>query len=426
MGATNQKDKNVLSKVQLDELRGQIDAIDDEIACLIQARMALVSSAASLKSVSGEGAVSPVREKSILEHGAFLEQKYHLPASLMQDLQRRILRESYVQKGSGAYAQAHIYPATVSSDQIMVFDKAHTEHNFKVCIVGGKGAMGRFFARYLAAASYEVSIVDVDDYTVDLDGQSVSDIKLSKAAYYLSQAQWCIVSVPIDVTVAVINKVAPLLKSDCVLSDLTSVKSDIMQAMLGCHKGPVMGLHPMFGPDTFSLVKQVVVAVLGRDNERCAFIVEQLKLFGARVVECSAQEHDDAMRVIQALRHFTTIAYGNFLKESFGAKKDNSFIERLLELSSPIYRLELMMVGRLFAQDPRLYCEIISSSPKNFELIERYVTCAQQCLDKLKNDDKVGFVQDFNDTTQFFGEFAKLFLQESGAILALVQDTYHI
>ncbi len=35
-------------------------------------------------------------------------------------------------------------------------------------------------------------------------------------------------------------------------------------------------------------------------------------------------------------------------------------------------------------------------------------------------------VQDFNDTTQFFGEFAKLFLQESGAILALVQDTYHI
>lgn len=426
MGATNQKDKNVLSKVQLDELRGQIDAIDDEIACLIQARMALVSSAASLKSVSGEGAVSPVREKSILEHGAFLEQKYLLPASLMQDLQRRILRESYVQKGSGAFAQAHIYPATVSSDQVMVFDKAHTEHNFKVCIVGGKGAMGRFFARYLAAASYEVSIVDVDDYTVDLDGQSVSDIKLSKAAYYLSQAQWCIVSVPIDVTVAVINKVAPLLKSDCVLSDLTSVKSDIMQAMLGCHKGPVMGLHPMFGPDTFSLVKQVVVAVLGRDNERCAFIVEQLKLFGARVVECSAQEHDDAMRVIQALRHFTTIAYGNFLKESFGAKKDNSFIERLLELSSPIYRLELMMVGRLFAQDPRLYCEIISSSPKNFELIERYVTCAQQCLDKLKNDDKVGFVQDFNDTTQFFGEFAKLFLQESGAILALVQDTYHI
>lgn len=426
MGATNQKDKNVLSKVQLDELRGQIDAIDDEIACLIQARMALVSSAASLKSVSGEGAVSPVREKSILEHGAFLEQKYQLPASLMQDLQRRILRESYVQKGSGAFAQAHIYPAKVSSDQVMVFDKAHTEHNFKVCIVGGKGAMGRFFARYLAAASYEVSIVDVDDYTVDLDGQSVSDIKLSKAAYYLSQAQWCIVSVPIDVTVAVINKVAPLLKSDCVLSDLTSVKSDIMQAMLGCHKGPVMGLHPMFGPDTFSLVKQVVVAVLGRDNERCAFIVEQLKLFGARVVECSAQEHDDAMRVIQALRHFTTIAYGNFLKESFGAKKDNSFIERLLELSSPIYRLELMMVGRLFAQDPRLYCEIISSSPKNFELIERYVTCAQQCLDKLKNDDKVGFVQDFNDTTQFFGEFAKLFLQESGAILALVQDTYHI
>lgn len=520
MIANNQIDKNILSKSQLHELREQIDAIDDEIACLIQARMALVRSAASLKSESGEGAVSPVREKSILEHGAALEQKYHLPNKLMQDVQRRILRESYVEKGSGAFAQAHVqdtYKDTChkanqagnsahskdtalkehdkvsdampcqskdinlsssnanelssaqkqchsqnhslehsswncqSKDQgqghgcnqgawhghehesgselnkeELSFDKAHEEHGFRVCIVGGKGAMGRFFARYLSAASYEVSSIDVEDYSLDLEGHKVNDIRKSRASYYLAQAQWCIISVPIDVTVKVVEQVSALLNKDCVLSDLTSVKSDIMEAMLTYHSGPVMGLHPMFGPDTFSLVKQVVVAVSGRDDKRCAFIIEQLQLFGARVVSCSAQEHDDAMRVIQALRHFTTIAYGNFLKESFSSLGSNSFIERLLELSSPIYRLELMMVGRLFAQDPRLYCEIISASPKNFELIERYVTCAQHCLDKLKQDDKEGFVQDFNDTTAFFGEFAKLFLQESGSILALVQDTYHL
>ncbi len=45
---------------------------------------------------------------------------------------------------------------------------------------------------------------------------------------------------------------------------------------------------------------------------------------------------------------------------------------QLLALSSPIYRLELAMVGRLFAQDPQLYADIIMSSERNLALIKRY------------------------------------------------------
>ena len=420
---------SVLDKEKLNDLRAQIDAIDDEIAMLIQARMSLVRAAAALKSHSGEGAVSAVREQSILHHGEELESKYHLPPLLMQDLQRRILRESYVEKGSGAFAKAPSAPHYQDLPS-----QGALASQCRVCIVGGAGAMGRFFARYLTQANYQVSAIEVDDYKLDEQGQAVEDITHSRAAKLLAQAHWCIISVPIDVSVAVVKQVSALIRPECVLSDLTSVKGEMMAAMLKYHSGPVMGLHPMFGPDTFSLVKQVVVAVKGRNIEHCAFIIEQLKIFGARVVDCSANEHDDAMRVIQALRHFTTIAYGNFLKERFA--KDNSaepgllaqrpFIERLLDLSSPIYRLELMMVGRLFAQDPRLYCEIISSSERNLELIAQYVDAAQRCLDKLKVHDKAGFVQDFKDTNEFFGDFAKLFLQESSAILALVQDTYHL
>lgn len=50
------------------------------------------------------------------------------------------------------------------------------------------------------------------------------------------------------------------------------------------------------------------------------------------------------MAFIQALRHFATFAYGLHLAE------ENVQLEQLLALSSPIYRLELAMVGRLFAQ----------------------------------------------------------------------------
>lgn len=438
----------------LSEVRAAIDALDDQIAALLQQRLSLVKKAADLKQSSGEGAVSSVREHAILDHGAALERKYMLPSHLMQDLQRRILRHSYVQKGSGAYRQAHFVPSPEHQARY------GNDERCRVCIVGGRGGMGRFFERYLTGAGYVVSIVEVEDYRCDESGNEVTDITKSRAATRLNAADWVIISVPIAVTDAVIEQVAPLIRPDCILSDFTSIKERPVNKMLACHPGPVCGLHPMFGPDTFSLVKQVVVTVNGRYPERTAFIGEQFQLLGAYVVPCSGAEHDEAMRVIQALRHFTTISYGNFLREAFGhlmpqgnmqgtapstasgnepnntapnkapvsavREQESPFIERLLVLSSPIYHLELMMVGRLFAQDPHLYCDIISASCSNLELIAKYVDCAGRALATLQRGDTDAFIADFEDTTTFFGKFARKFLQESSEILALVQDTYPV
>ncbi len=466
---------NAETAAELSRLREEIDAADEAIAALLRVRTSLVRSAARLKSESGEGVVSGIREQHILFHGAQLEQKYGLAPSLMQDLQRRILRQSYIEKGSGEYACA-----------------AHQDGSTKpckVCIVGGAGGMGSYFVRYLSAAAYEVSVVEVADYRMDVSGNEVADIKQSVAAARLGDADWCIVSVPIDKTSAVIKQVAALISPDCILSDLTSVKTEPLETMLEAHQGPVLGLHPMFGPDTVSFVKQVVVAVPGRYHDKCAFILEQMRLFGAHVVSCNASEHDNAMRIIQALRHFTTIAYGNFLRERFGSSaapqspnssataddhdladsnnhdvanadsassasigeacavstdgicaanvqsnedsqsmkgrgSDSPFVARLMDICSPIYHLELLMVGRLFAQSPELYCDIISASDKNLDLIEQYIDCASRCLERLKDRDRDGFIAEFRSTTSFFGSYADSFLKESSRILALVQDTF--
>ena len=52
------------------------------------------------------------------------------------------------------------------------------------------------------------------------------------------------------------------------LADLTSVKRAPLAKMLEVHKGAVVGLHPMFGPDIASMAKQVVVRCDGRFSER--------------------------------------------------------------------------------------------------------------------------------------------------------------
>lgn len=440
---------NAETAAELKRLREEIDAADEAIAALLRVRTSLVRSAARLKSQSGEGVVSGIREEKILFHGAQLEQKYGLAPSLMQDLQRRILRQSYIEKGADKYASAHEQSEANNS----------ASERCKVCVVGGAGGMGSYFVRYLSAAGYEVSVVEPHDYKMDHYGNAVEDIHKSIAASRLASANWCIISVPIDKTNDVIKQVACLIRKDCILSDLTSIKGEPLQTMLKYHSGPVVGLHPMFGPDTVSFVKQVVVVVNGREDDKCAFIAKQMRLFGAHVVTCSADEHDNAMRVIQALRHFTTIAYGNFLRERFGTdaadagndvstndqspnsldndpsskreseggaspNSDSPFVARLMDICSPIYHLELLMVGRLFAQSPELYCDIISASDKNLELIEQYIDCASRCLQILKHKDREGFIDEFKSTTNFFGPYADSFLKESGRILALVQDTF--
>src|SRR5690606_6158179 len=93
-----------------------------------------------------------------------------------------------------------------------------------------------------------------------------------------------LVSVPIHDTLTVVRSLPPL-PEDCLLVDLTSTKTEVMAAMLAAHPGPVLGLHPMFGPDVDSLAKQVVAAVPGRDPEASVWLLDQIRLWGARVHE---------------------------------------------------------------------------------------------------------------------------------------------
>ena len=67
----------------LDELRIEIDQIDDEIAPLLARRMALAAQVAAAKRETGGAILQPDREKAILARlGAAIEPEY-LPALAM-------------------------------------------------------------------------------------------------------------------------------------------------------------------------------------------------------------------------------------------------------------------------------------------------------------------------------------------------------
>jgi chorismate mutase/prephenate dehydrogenase len=124
----------------------------------------------------------------------------------------------------------------------------------KVLVVGGHGQMGRFFATWFRQSDYEVRVLDRDDWPQV--GSLTAGLDL------------CLLAVPIDLTAAAAAQIAPHLPPTCVLADITSLKQKPVEAMLQSHRGPVVGLHPLFGPATNTMDKQIVVVSPGRQMEQ--------------------------------------------------------------------------------------------------------------------------------------------------------------
>ncbi|VEI46684.1 bifunctional chorismate mutase/prephenate dehydrogenase [Actinobacillus equuli] len=136
-------------------------------------------------------------------------------------------------------------------------------------IVGGKGKLGGLFARFLELSGYQVETLGSKDW--------------DNAQQILSSSDLVIVCVPINKTLDTIERLQPFLTENMILADLTSVKAQPLEKMLEIHSGPVVGLHPMFGPDIASMAKQLVACCHGRFSEKYEWLIEQIKIWGAKL-----------------------------------------------------------------------------------------------------------------------------------------------
>jgi len=71
------------------------------------------------------------------------------------------------------------------------------------------------------------------------------------------------------------------------------------------------------------------------------------------------------------------------------------------------------MVGRLFAQDPSLYSEIIFASPKRLALLKDYLSSLTNNLAMVEKGDKEMFCAEFKKIADWFGPFSEQSMRES-------------
>lgn|SRR3989338_5535460 len=254
----------------------------------------------------------------------------------------------------------------------------------KIAIIGGKGKIGSAFAQAFKEKGHEVIV-----------SSRSTEIKPTEA---VRDADIVIVSVPIEVTEAVIKEISSHVKKDAILSDFTSVKIMPCKAMKKYSKSEVIGCHPLFGPGV-EIKGQKIVFCSIRTKKRAEEYKHILESIGLEVILMNPKEHDKQMALIQCLNHIDSIAFGNYLL--------SSNFDLNSKLITPAFLLKRSVVGRMLSQETSLYPSILVHNPYSKKIIKEYSNSIKNISKLIKNKDQKGLESEIKKLQDYFGSLAQ-------------------
>jgi len=268
---------------------------------------------------------------------------------------------------------------------------------YTIGIIGGTGQMGRWFERFFTDLGHQVLIA----------GRKTS-LTIADCA---QQSHVVMLSVPIDAVIRLSSEIGPLLRTDQLLMDICSLKESVLQAMNRSTSAEVIGTHPLFGPFTTTMKGQNIILCPGKGIRWIDWIKKEFEKEGAIVTSMDPVLHDKHMAVVQGLTHFITICMGKTL-ERLKMKPDD-----ILPSSTPVFRLKLNLVGRLFAQDLGLYKHLIGNNPYMAEVLETFLSAMTQAKESLLTQPKDNPSDFLEEIRNFIGSFCQNGLEESNDLI---------
>jgi chorismate mutase/prephenate dehydrogenase len=361
------------------ELRGALDALDHELLALLVRRMDIVADIAASKRSHRVRIRDLARERRVLDDRCGRARELGLSPGSIESVWRQLMLMSRERQAAlRAEVPLDVEPKTVA-------------------IIGGEGGMGRSLNTLFSDLGHEVWSADLHTERRPAEAAAAADV--------------VIISVPIRDTRAVIEQIGPLVRKDALLMDVTSIKTDPMEAMLASTEASVVGTHPMFGPGVNTYQGQRVVICPGRGDTWLDWIRQMLTARGLVLTETTPAEHDSMMAIVQVLHHFKTQVLGMTLSRT------GTPLEDTLRFTSPAYLLEAYVTGRHFAQSPELYGPIEMLNPDSQRVVNEFRKAAADLAEILAAGDQEAFDQVFADVRAFFGEFTEEALEQSGFLI---------
>ncbi|PIV46020.1 hypothetical protein COS23_01410 [bacterium (Candidatus Moisslbacteria) CG02_land_8_20_14_3_00_36_53] len=264
-------------------------------------------------------------------------------------------------------------------------------------IIGGEGKMGNWFKNFFTSQGLEVIISDLDTGLSNKELARRSDI--------------VIVSVPIRETIKAIEEVRDFVRKDALLCDITSLKTKPVEAMKKAKSG-ILGMHPMFGPLVQKLEGQRIVFCRVKDNRWTNFLKNIFTKNGAKILEMSAREHDFQISIVQAVLHFANFALAKTIcsQESL---PESSF-------STPFFRLQMLLWGRLLSLSPELAADIEFENPFSRKIIGDFQREVQSLAQDVKNKNYKSFEKKFKEIILSLRDYIEISQTKSVEVLSIL------
>jgi prephenate dehydrogenase len=267
-------------------------------------------------------------------------------------------------------------------------------------IIGGTGSMGRWFERFFSEGGHKVLIAG----------------RKTKLTYQdlAGRCQVVVLSVPKPAALKIAAEVGPLLDKDQLLMDFCSLKEEILTGMLKSTSAQVCGTHPLFGPLTTCLEKQNVIICEGRGTQWLNWLENELKSKGAVVTRMDPVVHDKQMAVVQGLNHLLTICLARTLQKMEMNPQD------ALNYTTPVFRIKLDIIGRLFGQDLSLYRNLIKQNPHVPQAVDTFLAAMEECRAHFASDSPHSDNRLMKEIHDFLNAFCSSALEESNALIKTI------
>ncbi len=180
-------------------------------------------------------------------------------------------------------------------------------------LILGAGKMGSFFTDVLSF-THECAVYDINPLSMRVLYNTERFTTLQEIEQF--KPELVINAVTLKSTLPVFREVIPHLPADCIISDISSVKTGFLEFYQSAGRRFV-STHPMFGP-TFanlgSLSSENAIVITEGDYMGRIFFLDLYRRLGLHVHEYSFTEHDEAMAYSLSVPFVSTFVFSAVMK----------------------------------------------------------------------------------------------------------------
>jgi len=268
----------------------------------------------------------------------------------------------------------------------------------KFTIIGGSGGMGKVFGRFFKKHGFEVTLF------------ARNEDKLKKAAIELSvnyelyleksvkNADVVMISIPISSTPNMIRKIAPLLKENAIVFDITSLKYAVFKALTeNC-----ISLHPMFGPGIKDMKNYfMMVLKVGGTDQYDELINDLLNLFkfdGLIITETLPEVHDKRIALTLGVPHMLNILFLNLLRST------NEPLNELTRYTGTTFLLQKVFAESIIQREMEMFGEIQMENKEFLKILDLFEKLLHKYKKIIEEKNIIGFNEIFSQILEYSKE----------------------